>query len=99
MINLTVAAYGVFILLFGLLIAFVIPAVKAKTNEMQMDEINYWIRVAVQAAEQVYKGSGKGAVKKKAVLSFLESKGYTIDFDALDALIESAVYELGMGGF
>ena len=53
--------------------------------------IKAWVRIAVSAAEQIYNGPGKGAEKKEYVQSFLQSKGYKVDFDTLDTLIESEV--------
>lgn len=53
--------------------------------------------VAVTAAEQIYIGSGRGEEKKAYVLEFMNSKGFTVDMDALDKLIESAVYALKNG--
>lgn len=54
--------------------------------------------IAVSAAEQIYTSSGKGTAKKQYVLEFLNSKGFTVDMDSLDKLIESAVYALKNGG-
>lgn len=53
--------------------------------------------IAVSAAEQIYVGSGRGEEKKAYVLEFLNSKGFTVDMDSLDKLIESAVYALKGG--
>lgn len=53
--------------------------------------------VAVTAAEQIYVGSGRGSEKKQYVLEFLNSKGFTVDTNVLDNLIESAVYAMKNG--
>ena len=39
-------------------------------------------------------GSGRGAEKKAYVVQFLQEKGFTIDPDSLDKLIEAAVFNL-----
>lgn len=52
------------------------------------------MRIAVSAAEQVFKGPGRGAEKKKYVEEWLTDHGMTVDDEKLDALIESAVYAL-----
>lgn len=53
------------------------------------------MRIAVAAAEQLWKGSEKaGAEKKQYVIEFLKSKGLTVDFEELDAMIEAEVYSL-----
>ena len=52
------------------------------------------LTVAVEAAEQLYTGSGRGAEKKAYVVEFLNSKGFKIDAETLDKLIEAAVFNL-----
>ena len=47
-----------------------------------------------KAAEQLYTGSGRGAEKKAYVVEFLNSKGFKIDAETLDKLIEAAVFNL-----
>lgn len=42
----------------------------------------------------IYNGAGHGAEKKAYVLEYLNSKGYKLDSDTIDNLIESAVLEL-----
>ena len=85
-------------LLFALVSAFVVPWVKSKTTEAQRKELSAWVSVAVRAAEQIYTGTGRGAEKKEYVSQWLRERGYTIDLDELDALIESAVYDLTKTG-
>ena len=81
--------------------AYVVPWLKRKLTAEQQAELAEWVSIAVAAAEQLYTGTGRGGEKKAYVLSFLEAKGYTIDVDsmtdAIDALIEAAVYALKAG--
>lgn len=77
--------------------AVVIPYIKSRTTAQQQAEINAWVRIAVAAAEQIYRGSGRGEEKKAYVLNWLAERGVTLDEDRLDALIEAAVYELNHG--
>ena len=72
----------------------VIPYIKSKTTVEQQQEISAWVKIAVSAAEQIYKGIGRGEEKKEYVLNWLAEKGIKIDANELDAMIESAVYEL-----
>ena len=60
----------------------------------QRDEILIWVNIAVTAAEQIFTGSGRGEEKKEYVLKFLEERGFKVDFETLDALIEAAVKKL-----
>jgi len=81
--------------LIGVIItAVIVPWIKSKTNEQQQEEIKQWVKIAVAAAEQIFKGQGRGEEKKKWVLEFLAKYNLKVDMDAIDAMIESAVWEL-----
>ena len=97
MINITPIIEAVFALLAAIITAVVIPYIKNRTTAQQQAEINAWVRIAVTAAEQVYKGTGRGEEKKAFVLEWLKSHGVTVDMEKLDALIESAVYDMNNG--
>lgn len=92
--DLNVILDAVMALIVAVMTAFVIPWVKSKTTASQYDQIKMWVSVAVQAAEQLYVGSGRGAEKKEYVVEFLRSKGLKVDADTLDKLIEAAVFDL-----
>lgn len=94
MIDLTPIITAVLTLIISLISAFLIPYIKAKTTDEQLKTIKLWVQVAVQAAEMLYVGSGRGEEKKKYVLDFLNSKGFTLNTEEIDNLIESAVLEL-----
>ena len=84
----------VIIPVLGALVTYIlIPFIKEKTTAEQRDNIYFWVKVAVQAAEMVYQEKGKGQLKKKYVLQFLNEKGIKITSEELDILIESAVKE------
>ena len=75
-----------------------VPYIKSKTTTEQQKEINAWVKIAVSAAEQLYKGQGRGEEKKAYVLAWLREHGVTVDEAKLDAMIEAAVYELTNNG-
>ena len=52
------------------------------------------MKIAVTAAEQIYVGTGRGPEKKLYVVEWLADRNITVDTNQIDALIESAVYEL-----
>ena len=81
-------------MVFAIIGIFLIPFVKSKVGEEKFKDISKWIRIAVNAAEQIYNESGMGKVKKEYVLEFLKKRGITMDIDSVDALIESEVYKL-----
>lgn len=84
--------------LIGVIVTCVlIPFIKSKTAASQQAEINAWVKIAVSAAEQIFKGSGHGEEKKQYVIAWLKERGVTVNENELDALIEAAVYELTQG--
>lgn len=93
-IDLTSIANAVIALIAAIITAFVIPWIRSKTTAAQFEKIKMWVTVAVEAAEQLYVGSGRGAEKKAYVVQFLQEKGFTLDPDSLDKLIEAAVFNL-----
>lgn len=99
MSNITPIIEAVFALLAVVITAVVIPYIKSRTTAQQQAEINAWVKIAVTSAEQIYKGAGRGEEKKAYVLDWLHTHGVTVDVDKLDALIESAVYDMTNGIF
>lgn len=57
------------------------------------EDVVKWVKIAVEAAEQIYKGSGQGE-EKFAYVSEWVSKKFKISETDLKNIIESAVYEL-----
>ena len=85
---------GVLTILFALVTMYVIPWIKTKVSADELAEIIKWVKIAVQAAEMIYKESGMGEAKKAYVKTFLEDKGIKYDERQIDSMIESAVLEL-----
>lgn len=71
-----------------------VPWIRSHTTAEQRAELAAWVRIGVEAAEQMYKGSGRGEEKKQYVIDWLAERGITADFDKLNAMIEAAVLEL-----
>ena len=96
MFDITTIIEAAFALIAVVITAIFISFIKSKTTVAQQ-QINGWVKIAVAAAEQIYVGSGRGVEKKAHVLAFLKNKGVTLDVESVDAMIESAVYELTQG--
>ena len=94
MIDLTPIMEAIIDLVVAVITAFVIPWLKGKIDADKLEQIKLWVTVAVEAAEQLYNGTGRGEEKKAYVVKFLQEKGFTIDPDSLDKLIEAAVFNL-----
>lgn len=86
-------------LVFTLVTLFLIPKIKellaAKVSESDQKKLIRWVELAVQAAEEA---EHSGLIDKKAkyqyAKSFLEERGVTFDADTMQALIDSAVWDL-----
>lgn len=97
MIDITPILKALMLLIAAIITYIIVPLIKSKTTSAQQKEINGWIKIAVAAAEQLYTGTGRGREKKAYVLDWLTENGIIVDESKLDALIESAVYELNKG--
>ena len=88
-------------ILTAVLTFVLIPWIRSKTDTEQRQELADNIKIAVQAAEQLYTGSGKGTEKKLYVRKWLADRGVNFEdgevWNAMDAMIESAVLELKKG--
>lgn len=85
---------GIITVLAALITMFVVPYIKSKIDAEKLAKIIEWVTYAVEAAEQIYKESGMGAIKNKYVKQFLEEHGVDLDIEQIDVLIESAVRKL-----
>jgi len=93
-IDLTQLVIALICILISMLTSVLIPYIKSKTTADQQSQIQIWATAAVQAAEQLFQGTGRGKEKKEYVLNFLTEKGFKIDETSIDALIESSVLQL-----
>lgn len=86
-------------LIFALITIFLVPKLKelisTKVAESDQKKLLRWVELAVQAAEEAARS---GLIDKKAkyqyAKDFLEKRGVTFDADAMQALIDSTVWEL-----
>lgn len=93
-VDLTQIIVAILTLVISAVSAFLIPYIKTKVSAEQFATIKLWVQVAVQAAEMLYVGSGRGEEKKQYVLDFLKSKGFSLNMEEIENLIEAAVLEL-----
>lgn len=85
----------------ALIAAYVIPYLKNKLSDDKYGQLIEMINIAVMAAEQIYRETGMGKIKKEQVVSvvtaWMNEHGINISAGQLDQLIEAAVYELNKG--
>ena len=94
MVDLTQIVVAILTLVFSLGSAFLIPYIKTKVTAEQLETIKFWVNIAVEAAEMIYVGTGRGEEKKAYVVEFLNSKGFHLNTAEIDNIIEAAVLEL-----
>lgn len=73
---------------------FLLPWIKQKIGAAKTAELLRWVGIFVRAAEQIFRESGMGEQKKAYVLQKLQEKGYSVDLEAIDDMIEAAVLDL-----
>ena len=95
-INIDIMVKVIIPILGAIITYLIVPFIRQKTTKEQRENIYFWVRVAVQAAEMIYKEKGQGKLKKEYVVTFLQSKGMNITIQELDVLIEAAVKELNI---
>lgn len=91
--NITPIVEAIIALATAIISIFVVPFVKNKVSQQDMQSLLSWVEIAVKAAEQLYT-STDGEKKKQYVLTFLANKGYRIDDDEIDKAIEAAVLDV-----
>lgn len=96
MTDITPIVNAVIALIAAIITTFLIPWIKGKIDAAKLAQIVEWVGIAVRAAEQIYNESGMGEKKKQYVLDFLASKGFTLDPNSINAMIEAAVKNLNI---
>lgn len=84
------------IALLGTIVTVVVaPYINSKYTEAKRNEIYRYAEIAVLAAEQILKiQDPDGSKRKQYVIDFLNSKGFKLNPQELDIIIEAAVKEL-----
>lgn len=82
---------------------FLIPVLRAwilsKTTLEQRKEAEYWVKLAVKVAEEIYKDKGQGKLKKEYVLKWLNDNKIPLTAEQADVLIELIVSEFNKYGW
>lgn len=90
------------LLVLALIFGGLVPVLKSKMTEAEFDKLKEWAKIAVEAAEMIYKTAGSGMVKKSYVIEFLkgiiEKSKLIVSDEELNNLIESAVLEMKREG-
>lgn len=87
-------------LLSAIITTVLVPYIKTRVSADKLEQAKVYAKIAVEAAEMLWKDPKMGTAKKEYVKEYLAQRGYTFDETELDVLIESAVLELkkSLGG-
>lgn len=81
-----------------ILTVYIIPFIKEKIGNEKLSKYEYWVDIAVKAAEMIWTETGHGADKKKYVVEFINnmfnSKKIVITEEQINVLIEASVKQL-----
>lgn len=83
-------------LLTVVIVYILAPYIYEKTTAKERENIYFYIKVAVQAAEQLFNYNNAGKAKKEYVLDYIKKKELDISEEDLDVMIEAAVQELNI---
>lgn len=82
----------------AILTGFIIPLIKEKIGTEKLTKYEYWVSMAVNAAEKIFTEPNSGIQKKEYVVNFLNDllnkNKIVITEEQLNVLIEAAVNEL-----
>lgn len=94
----TIVVKILFAILSTAITYYILPFIAELTEKYKNERFEGFISDSVLAAEQVIKGTGKGAIKKEKVLKEASEwlKKYNIDIseEDLDIMIESVVFAM-----
>lgn len=89
-IDITQAINAAMLLVIALASAYLTHLQKKSKNA---EALRSWVKIAVSAAEQAYK-VGLTTDRKAYALDVLKKRGFTVDWSAIDDMVEAAVNSL-----
>lgn len=96
--NITPIVESVIALMVVIITTVLFPWIRKNVDYSKLKLIIEYSSIFVSAAEQIFKGPGRGSEKKEYVESALRDKlnslGIAVDFTTLDSCIEDAVRQL-----
>lgn len=92
--NLSQAFQIILIVLWVLASMQVILYLREKVHVFKLIQTRFWVKTAVEAAEMLYAGAEDESRKKAYAVGFLSGNGLALDFESVDALIDSAIWNL-----
>jgi LL-H family phage holin len=74
----------------------VVPYIRSKIETDKLSKLDYYVKLGIRSAEQIFDGDGKGEEKKKYVVNYITeiiNRNLKIDItpEELDTIIEGMV--------
>jgi hypothetical protein len=93
MTNLTPIFIAVIAIASAAISIFLIPLLKVKFSQQELDTMRQWAAIAVQAAQQLYYDLD-GEVRLSHAMAIMRQNGYDVDSDLVRAMLEAEVLKL-----
>lgn len=87
MIDLTQIVEAVIGLAVALVARYVVPLIRQRLTAGGQEILETALRVAVMSAEQMYRGGGRGREKMEAAKTYMNTKGYDVDVEQIEAAV------------
>lgn len=88
----------VFAVLSLVITYYILPFINELTEKYKNERFENFVSDSVRAAEQIIKGSGKGAIKKEKVLNevteWLKKHNINVSEEVVNTMIESIVFTM-----
>ena len=93
MIDFTELAEAIISLAFTAITLFLIPWLRERYGNENLQKAQSWVEIAVLAAEKIY-GAGRGDEKLAYAENFLEQHHIRLDLDTLKAMVDAEIKKL-----
>ena len=93
MIDFTALAEAIISLAFTAITLFLIPWLRERYGNENLQKAQSWVEIAVLAAEKLY-GAGNGDAKLAYAEAFLEQHHIKLDMDTLKAMVDAEIKKL-----
>ncbi len=93
MIDFTPLIEALILLLTSVITVVIVPALRARYNNEQLEKAKSWVQIAVYAAEKMY-GAGHGDQKLAYAEQFLAEHKIKLDTSALRAMVDAEIKKM-----
>lgn len=96
MIDFTPLLEALVVLLASVVTMVIVPALRERYSNEQLEKARSWVQIGVYAMEKVY-GAGNGAQKLAGVEALLAEHKIKLDTSALKAMIDAEIEKMELG--